>query len=147
MGDVESAYAGNLGATTKTPGAKTIPVSDPRNVYNVPYEMLDYTFQHEVYVIYRPWLSCQRCKDDLNKSKVRLAEDGDYTCPHTRKNEYLVQMQRFLTEGHTRVSQREETLMDGSIQVSISWLVPKVDEKKLAEAKKRSMSRTSEDPG
>lgn len=146
MGQLESAFAAPTSAARRVPGTRTVPASDPNNPYGVPYEMFDFRYNHDVYVIYRPWHTCRRCNDEMAKGAVTMPEDGDYTCPHTRRAAYLAQMQRFLSDGHLRLGQREETLMDGSIQVSVSWMVPQLDEKKLAEAKKKSQERTSEDP-
>lgn len=42
----------------------------------------------KVFVLWRPWESCTRCKLDIADDKVVLPETGDYTCPHVQEQEY-----------------------------------------------------------
>jgi len=42
----------------------------------------------KVFVLWRPWENCARCKLDIANEKVELPESGDYTCPHVQEQEY-----------------------------------------------------------
>lgn len=145
--DLSSIYAQQTGGGARPPGVRTVPETDPANPYGLAFDFYAFDYHHDVFTIHRVWSQCRRCQDDFARTEpARRAEDEDPVCPHTRRRAYLAQMQKFLTEGHIRQSLREETLMDGSIQVSLAWLVPRVDKKRLDEAKKKSQVRTSEDP-
>ncbi len=109
-------------------GTKTMKADDPANPYKIPYEVLEYTYHHEVFVIHKPWGKCNRCYKAIEEKEIEIPEEGDHVCPHTNMSRYLKQVQRFLDEGHIQRTSREETLVDGSIQVSISWLIPKKKE-------------------
>jgi hypothetical protein len=130
---------------TNTPGVKTVTVNDPANPYNIPFKEMSFTYFHEVFLIHRQWNQCRRCLAALESKKVELPEVGDYLCPHNRKSEYITIVQKFLTEGYIKQSMREETLVDGSIQISIAWLVPKEDKSKKKKPLKAEV-QTSEDP-
>lgn len=80
-------------------------------------------FRHEVFVIHRPWEGCKRCLDAQENGELKLAPDEtDYVCRHTRRDAYLKVCQKTLAEEWVRVSYKEETLKNGVIQVSVSWL-------------------------
>jgi hypothetical protein len=86
-------------------------------------------YHHDVFVIYRPWMACVRCK--LNWENAQKAEapdapgDGeeDLVCPHTRKRAYLELWDAILHKGHRLVEKNEARLDNGVVQVSIAWVV------------------------
>lgn len=78
-----------------------------------------YDFDHEVFVIWRPWESCDRCWTAVKMEKLTLPEDGDYVCPHTRMSEYKELLKR-RSQGLCEFPAHESTtLKNGVIQVSV----------------------------
>lgn len=121
------------------------PAADSSNPYGVPYEQLDWDYNCDVYLIYRPWGSCGRCKDKLDNGTVELPDDGDISCPHTRRSEYLATMKKILNEGWLQVKREEQFLQSGSVQVMVGWLVPKINKEKAKRAIEKTLANTSED--
>lgn len=108
-------------------------------------EAIDWDYQCEIYLIHRPWHNCGRCTDDIQGNKVELPEDGDITCPHTRKKNYLQTMQKILNEGWLQVKRDEQFLQNGSVQVMVAWLVPKPNKEKAKKLAEKTFANTSED--
>ena len=56
-------------------------------------------------------------------------------------------MNAFIKEAFVQQSNNENILQDGSVQISLSWMEPKVDQEMLKKIKEKSMdiSVTSED--
>jgi hypothetical protein len=129
-------------SAAQIPGIETVPVESPKNPYAVPYQAMDYTYHHEVFLIHKPWNQCNQCKDDLNSGILKLPETGTPKCPHTDKDAYIKQVNSFLSKGHIKQTLKEDLLIDGSVVVSLSWLVPHVDPKKL-----EAMRKNAEDHG
>lgn len=74
-----------------------------------------------VFVLWRDWTSCKRCKDALTSETVILPEDTDYVCPHVQENEYKQAMDRCL-QGKGAVSLREYyNLHNGTRCVHMEW--------------------------
>jgi hypothetical protein len=130
--------------TAGPPGVRRVTSDDPANPYGIDISVIDYTFHHRVFLIWRPWNKCSRCKDALDRGSLQLPETGDHVCPHTHLEEYRRVTQAMLDGGQLRQSIQESTLVDGSIQISLAWLVPKVDRKKVKELMARQASNTSE---
>lgn len=100
------------------------------------HKVYPHTFHHEVYTIYRPWNECPRCWDAYKEKAMVLPENSDVVCPHTRMGEYKAQMQQFYKGGHLQLSRKEDTLKNGTIQVSLAWTVPDKKEGRPAPTKK-----------
>jgi len=80
-------------------------------------------FKHEVFIIHRPWEGCRRCQEAEESGNLAMAPDeADYVCRHTRRDAYLKACQKMVSQEWVRVSYQEETLKNGVIQVSVSWL-------------------------
>ncbi len=141
-----SEFVGPFGGGGGTPGTRTVSTNDAENPYNVPYTALEFTYHHEVFVIYRPWWECERCNTAIATNKVVLPDDSDIVCPHTRRTQYLDIKHKMLNKGYIRQIEREETLKDGTIQISLAWMVPIVNTEKLEDIVKRTQAHTSEDP-
>lgn len=95
-----------------------------------PPRELPFAFDHEVFVLFRPWENCARCRAQLEREGEALAIEleGDRVCPHTRRSAYLALRARMLKDGLRQVSCREETLKNGVIQISVSWVTPEQKE-------------------
>lgn len=117
------------GSFSETPADRTqVGARDASNPYGTPYAKQHYEFFHDVFVIYRPYESCKWCAKAIREGRLQEPEDADYTCPHTRRDAYHALVQRFLKEGYRRVTYKEETLKNGTIQISVSWVVPEKKE-------------------
>jgi len=83
----------------------------------------------EVYVLWRPWETCGRCKDSLNdpESSEELPEVGDYVCPHTQKMDYKITKDRCLSGDALLASEEFFNLKNGTRCVHICWLEPDPD--------------------
>lgn len=78
-----------------------------------------YDFDHEVFVIWRPWESCNRCWTAVKMEKLTLPDEGDYVCPHTRMSEYKGLLKK-RSQGLCEFPAHESTtLKNGVIQVSV----------------------------
>src|SRR5262249_8960181 len=80
-----------------------------------------YEYDHDVFVIYRPWNECARCWARFKENQLAFEDERDYVCPHTRKAEYLALRRRMLHEGLVPLSYREIELKTGVVQVSLAW--------------------------
>ncbi len=86
-------------------------------------------YHHDVFVIYRPWMACIRCKLAWETAqKAEAADvpgdgDEDLMCPHTRKKAYLELWDAILHKGYKLVEKNEARLDNGVVQVSIAWVV------------------------
>lgn len=79
-----------------------------------------YDFDHAVYVIWRPWETCFRCRLDLKEAKVTLPDVGDYVCPHTMMAEYKALLAKRTKRLCELASHESTTLKNGVIQVSVA---------------------------
>lgn len=87
-----------------------------------------YDFDHEVFVIWRPWESCNRCYVAIKQDKLVLPEDGDYVCPHTRMAAYKELLKK-RSQGLCEFPAHEATtLKNGVIQVSVMIATRKAKE-------------------
>lgn len=94
----------------------------------------------KVFVLWRPWGSCVRCKlaltSDDPEERIDLPKNGDYTCPHTQENEYKA-IKDMCLRGEA-VLQKEEFFnvrSDDSRCVHILWW--KLDEVSMEKLKSR----------
>jgi hypothetical protein len=79
-----------------------------------------YDFDHEVFVIWRPWESCHRCRTAYEAGTLTPPENGDCVCPHTRMTQYK-ELLRKRSQGLCEFPTHESTtLKNGVIQISIS---------------------------
>lgn len=108
-------------------------------------ESVDWDYQCDVFLIYRPWHNCPRCGEDIQARKVELPEDGDIVCPHTRRKAYLAVIQKILNEGWLQVKRDEQFLQSGSVQVMVGWLVPRQNKEKAKKLVANSYANTSEE--
>lgn len=111
----------------------------------------DYTAHRQVFLIYRPWSSCNRCAQSIVSQKVTLPDDeGDITCAHTQVKAYKEILDRGLAGQLILGSEQETTQRDGTIVVSMKWYEMKINYKKMRQAKKKLerevATQTSEDP-
>lgn len=118
-----------LGGGDNGPFVRT-PVDDPRNPYARDIAAAKYNFDHEVFVIFRPWESCGRCHYALNTEPPRLVlpDVGDYVCPHTRIQQYRDMLAQRAAGIVVFTSFESTTLKNGVIQVSIGVARPKAKE-------------------
>lgn len=92
-----------------------------------------YDFDHEVFVIWRPWESCNRCWVDIKQEKLKLPDDGDYVCPHTRMAAYKKLLKK-RSQGVCEFPAHESTtLKNGVIQVSVMIATRRAKETDSAE--------------
>lgn len=76
-------------------------------------------YDHAVFVIWRPWDSCNRCWADFKAEKLQLPEEGDYVCPHTMMKEYKELLKKRTQRLCEFAAYEATTLKNGVIQVSI----------------------------
>ncbi len=98
------------------------------------HTVLPFTHHLDVFVVFRPWESCRRCKKvweetGENPEGEEPDDSDDFSCPHTRRTQYLALMQKCMKDGFRCISRKAETLKSGVIQISVEWWVP--DAKKL----------------
>ena len=80
----------------------------------------------EVFVLWRPWEVCERCKDAIKdpEDEIELPAVGDYTCPHVQKAEFKEARDKCLS-GEALLSNEEFfNLRNGTRCVHIAWLEP-----------------------
>lgn len=90
----------------------------------------DFTGFRAVYLIYRPWEHCTRCKDDIGNSVVTLPTDSDYTCPHTDLVKYQQVLNRGLSGEYLLGPENEVIQKDGSIVISLKFFEKRLNPKK-----------------
>lgn len=117
---------------TKGPGT----VSPPRTTGKLAMDLNCVSFS-KVFVLWRPWTSCIRCKLAMAKEGFEFPETGDYRCPHTEEEEYKKTKDMCL-RGEA-VLQKEEFFnvrSDDSRCVHILWW--RLDENSVKKMKKRA---------
>lgn len=96
---------------------------------------LRYTSHSAVYVLWRPWWKCGRCKKDIEKDESLLPEVGDYNCPHNNTANYKSIVDRCLSGDFIRQQEEFNTLVDGTRIVHVVWLETDPEQtKKLVKA-------------
>jgi hypothetical protein len=97
---------------------------DPTNPLDRSYRSYKFDFDHQIFVIFRPWNECPICYRLFKSDQLPVPEEGDYVCPHTNKAEYLALTRKIIQEGYVANSRKEEILKSGVILISLSWLIP-----------------------
>ena len=90
----------------------------------------DFTCRRDVFLIFRPYDSCNRCAHAIAQGQAQIPQIGDYTCPHTRLAEYEAVMNRSLAGEYLHGSENEVVQKDGSILISLKWFEKKISKKK-----------------
>jgi hypothetical protein len=85
---------------------------------------------HGVFVLYKPVEACARCRARLESDAFDPDAEDAYECPHNKRAAYLEIVQKCHDGGWTMLAWREETLKNGTVQISMSWGVPKNPEPK-----------------
>ena len=78
-----------------------------------------FRFDHGVYVVWRPWEGCGRCRAALEKGELTLPDRGDHVCPHTRHREYLALLADRALGKCEFTSHEPTTLPSGVIQIAV----------------------------
>jgi hypothetical protein len=104
------------------PGASQVPYGDPDGIGGQP--KYDYRANRRVFLIYRPWQYCDRCRDGIAKGSIILPDEGDIECQHTMVGEYQDVMDDILKGKVLLGSETEITNKDGSVAVSLRWYSP-----------------------
>ena len=75
----------------------------------------------EVFMLWRPWEKCKRCRDKIDANEITLPEEGDYTCLHTRNRAYKEKVDHCL-RGKGAITLREYfNLTNGNRMVHMEW--------------------------
>jgi hypothetical protein len=106
----------------------------------------DYTIGRRVFVVYRPWTDCSRCAEAIARDGAVLPEVGDLSCPHTNVLEYQTIVNKCLAGEFVMGKETEITQKDGTVCVSLQWLIPVVNKKRLKAMKKRLARENGEAP-
>ncbi len=85
----------------------------------------DFVIKRRVFLIYRPWESCQRCLDDVANNSVALPSSGDHECPHNELPSYEDVVTKILAGAYLFGSESEIANKDGTVAVSLRWYEPK----------------------
>jgi len=115
---------------------------------------LAYNSFSKVFVLWRPWKSCERCRqeleDDENEDAV-LPVKGDYTCPHTQETDFKNVRDKILRGEAIRDQENFFFTADGERCVHILWLEPNPDSlrqlKKMERLRKQMSNIHPHDPG
>ena len=114
-------FSGPMGPKP-SPGAEQVP-HDSRD--GIPGQSkYDYRAHRRVFLIYRPWHYCDRCRDAIAKGDIILPDEGDIECKHTMVDEYQRVMEDILKGRVLLGSETEITNKDGSVAVSLRWYEP-----------------------
>ena len=81
----------------------------------------DFIPHKDVFTVYRPWDSCARCANDIATGVAVLPDIGDYSCPHTRRQEYETVLRDSMAGKHILGNKQEYQLKDGTLLISVEW--------------------------
>ena len=95
-----------------------------------------YKIHRRVFMIWRPWESCTRCKDDIANQRVSIPDVGDYECAHNNKTEYENTQNDILAGRLLYGSEQEVVQRDGSIVISLRWYEPVLSKRQIRERAK-----------
>jgi hypothetical protein len=118
--------------TTKSPGT----ARPPRTTGKLAMDLNCVSFS-KVFVLWRPWTSCVRCKLEMAKPGFEFPTTGDYRCPHIEDDEYK-RVKDMCLRGEA-VLQKEDFFnvrSDDSRCVHILWW--RLDEASMEKMKKRA---------
>lgn len=86
-----------------------------------------------VFVLFRPWEECTRCKTVLRAKKndqgeyelpELLRNDEDFTCPHNELREYTELVNRIQDTKGANLMRQLDTLKTGTVQALVQWAEP-----------------------
>lgn len=120
---------------TKGPGT----ARPPRTTGKLAMDLNCVSFS-KVFVLWRPWTSCVRCKLEMAKPGFEFPAVGEYRCPHTEEDEYK-RVKDMCLRGEA-VLQKEDFFnvrADDSRCVHILWW--RLDEASMEKMKKRGGDR------
>ncbi len=101
---------------------------DPRNPFGRVITQMKWELDHRVFVVFRPWESCQLCRGKLKAGTLVLPDEGDHTCPHTQIADYRKLLQE-RADGVCRLYETETTtLKNGTIIKSVGVAHPRTKE-------------------
>lgn len=106
----------------------------------------DFTCRRDVFLIFRPYDTCNRCAHNIAQHTVTIPATGDYTCPHTRLAEYEAVMNRSLAGEYLHGSENEVVQKDGSILISLKWFEKKISKRKPKKASPGSGPSQQDEP-
>jgi hypothetical protein len=95
---------------------------DPDRIPTAP--KYKFKWYRRVFLIYRPWHYCDRCRDAIANGTLVLPAEGDHECPHTMREEYHDLMNKILEGKLLLGAEAEITNKDGSVAVSVRWYEP-----------------------
>ena len=116
---------------------------DPSSIQGV--MAYDYNVYRKVFVIFRPYWECPRCRDELADHIVTLPAVGDYDCPHTNLKAYQESVDQALAGKIIIGPETEQTLKDGTMLVSLKWWVSKINHKRLRQMRREEARSRGED--
>jgi hypothetical protein len=130
------------------PIAKTHKVIDSsKDPIGVPGALVyDYHVQRKVFVIFRPYWECDRCRDAMLNHEIILPTEGDYDCPHTHIKGYKEVVDRALAGQIVIAPEVEQTLKDGTILVSVKWWESKINHKRMRQLQREAAREQGEEP-
>jgi hypothetical protein len=96
----------------------------------------------KVFLIWRSWETCEKCKTEINTGELILPETGSYMCPHTDVLEYQRVCNHILAGNGVIVSKEHFNIKRGDRLTHMEWL--EGDPKKIAE--QRAKMQADNDP-
>lgn len=106
----------------------------------------DYHVERKVFVIFRPYWECGRCRDAMLNNEVAMPKEGDYECPHTHLKGYKEVVDRALAGQIIIGPENEQVLKDGTILVSVKWWESKINHKRLRQLQREAARERGEEP-
>jgi hypothetical protein len=102
----------------------------------------DYVPHFKGFIVYRPWMTCDRCRQAIAQGEVVLPEDdGDLECPHTQVKQFLEVRQQVL-EGKAMCDPPQQVVLkDGTIVMAMHWYTFKPNHKRMRAARKIAMAQ------
>lgn len=127
----EKTESSNLDMPSMFPKSENPYVKGPQAGGGVELNYRSYT---KVFVLWRPYVTCERCRHDIQTGTVVIPSVGEYTCPHTHIVEYKEVVDKILS-GKGLIDTREFfNLPEGARCVHVGWFEP--DAKVAAQIKK-----------
>jgi hypothetical protein len=106
----------------------------------------DYHVQRKVFVIYRPYWECNRCRDDMLNNMVSMPKEGDYECPHVHIKGYQEVVDKALAGQIIIGPELERVLKDGTILVSLKWWEQKLNHKRMRQLQREAARERGDEP-
>jgi hypothetical protein len=105
----------------------------------------DFKVFRRVFLIHRPWESCDRCRDAIANGVVALPDVGDYECPHTALKDYQLIVNQTLEGKLLHGGEQEIVNKDGSVAVSLRWYESTLNKKRLQRMQKEKRRQDASD--